>query len=350
MSSTVAFSMEPYRRGTSFNDWYTRMTYFFQVNNVEEKNKLAYFITMSGPVIFAEIRLLYPAGNFEQASLGDIVSKLKNRLDKTDPDMVQRYKFATRVQNPDESTEDFILNLKLQAEFCGFENYKQVAILDRLVAGIRDKNLRQRLLSEEKLTLANAEKLIATWEVARANAGTTDQQNGGQSGLVAALSNSPAQRVGETAARLSKVYQLAGEDRVGGTSSRGNVKSRLGFRPTERWQPAYRGGRRADASNSQTQEGRQGHRQWIRPDYSQMICNFCGVKGHIRKKCFKLKNLHRDAVNLVDSYRPGPSADRHISELLERMNTRNDEEDEDSDSDFHWKRGRNGSQNTDKDL
>ncbi|XP_062557872.1 uncharacterized protein K02A2.6-like [Armigeres subalbatus] len=63
-----------------------------------------------------------------------------------------------------------------------------------------------------------------------------------------------------------------------------------------------------------------------------MICNYCGIKGHIRKKCFKLKNLHRDAVNLVDSYRPGPSADRHISELLERMRTRDDEEAEDSDS------------------
>lgn len=172
MSSSVAFTMEPYRRGASFADWYTRMKYFFRVNQVKDDDKMAYFITMSGPVIFSEIKLLFPAGDFEESSLDDIVAKLKNRLDKTDPDMVQRHKFATRVQNPDESTEDFILNLKLQAEFCGFENYKQIAILDRLVAGIRDKNLRQRLLSEDKLTLPNAEKIIATWEVARANRGS----------------------------------------------------------------------------------------------------------------------------------------------------------------------------------
>lgn len=72
----MAFSMEPYRRGTSFNDWYTRMKYFFRVNDVKEEDKLAYFITISGPIIFAEIKLLYPAGNFEEASLDDIVSKL----------------------------------------------------------------------------------------------------------------------------------------------------------------------------------------------------------------------------------------------------------------------------------
>lgn len=154
----MAFSLEPYRRGTSFNDWFTRLKYFFRVNKIKEDDKMAYFITMSGPVIFTEIKLLFPAGNFEEEALDDIVSKLKNRLDKTDPDLVQRYKFSTRVQNPDESTEDFVLNLKLQAEFCGFENFKQVAILDRLIAGIRDKNLRQRLLSEDKLTLTNAEK------------------------------------------------------------------------------------------------------------------------------------------------------------------------------------------------
>lgn len=121
-----------------------------------------------------EIKLLYPTGNFEEIAFDDLIAKLKNRLDKIDPDLVQRYKFSTRVQQPEETTEDFVLALKLQAEFCGFENFKEVAVLDRIIAGLRDKNLRQRLLSEEKLKLASAEKIIATWEVAKANAGTAE--------------------------------------------------------------------------------------------------------------------------------------------------------------------------------
>ncbi|KXJ82796.1 hypothetical protein RP20_CCG011342 [Aedes albopictus] len=351
MSSSVAFTLEPYRKGTSFNDWFTRMKYFFRVNKIKEEDKMAYFITMSGPVIFAEIKLLYPTGDFEKAALDDIVNKLKNRLDKTDPDLVQRYKFSTRVQNPDETTEDFILNLKLQAEFCGFENFKEVAILDRLIAGIKDKNLRQRLLSEDKLSLANAEKIVTTWEVARANSGTTDHANFGQHGMVAAVNDRANAIQGTAGRKLSQVYNWSMKYQgVGGNASghnnRGPVKSRLGFRPQ-----LNRGGRMAEASNFQSPDGqRRGYRQWPRPDYSNITCNFCGIKGHIRKKCFKLKNLNRDAVNLVDSYRPGPSADRHISELLERMRTNDDDdESEDSDSDMRWKRGNNGAQNSNPD-
>lgn len=73
--------------------------------------------------------------------------------------------------------EDFVLSLKLQAEFCGFNNFKEVAVLDRLIAGIKDKNFRQLLVGEEKLTLANAEKIIATWEIARANAGAAEERS-----------------------------------------------------------------------------------------------------------------------------------------------------------------------------
>lgn len=203
MSTSVAFSIEPYRKGTSFNDWFTRMKYFFSVNKINEEDKKAYFITMRGPFIFAEIKLLYPTGDFEKAPLNVIVSKLKNRLDKTEPDLVQRYKFSTRVQNPDENVEDFVLNLKLQAEFCAFENFKEVAILDRLIAGLSDKKLRQKLLSEDKLALTNAEKIIATWEVARATAGTADQQNLGLPNRVAAVQN---RAQGIAASRLAQVY------------------------------------------------------------------------------------------------------------------------------------------------
>lgn len=77
MSTSVAFSIEPYRKGTSFNDWFTRMKYFFSVNKINEEDKKAYFITMRGPFIFAEIKLLYPTGDFEKAPLNVIVSKLK---------------------------------------------------------------------------------------------------------------------------------------------------------------------------------------------------------------------------------------------------------------------------------
>lgn len=332
--SNIACTMDPYRRGTSFNDWYTRLKYFFKVNKIKDEDRMAYFVTLSGPVMFDEIKLLYPVGNFEEAEFDDLIAKLKNRLDKIDPDLVQRYKFSTRVQNPDETTEDFILSLKLQAEFCAFANFKEVAILDRMIAGLRDKNLRQRLLSEEKLSLANAEKIIATWEIARANSGTAEVHQNGGLNRVEAIDSGSGRQYGSAYGKFSRTLELAskhqGEEvnREAG-NSRGPVKSRLGIKPYDRGQQ-WRGQRSYGQRTDRFWKGEENSERQ-RPDYSQLVCNFCGKNRHIKKKCFKLKNMERDAVNLVDSYRPGPSADRHIAELLERMKT-NDSEEEDSDS------------------
>lgn len=109
--------MEPSRRAVSFNDWYARLKFFYKVNKISDDDKMAYFVTLRGPVMFAEIKLLYPAGNFEEASFDDLISKLKNRFDKTDPDLLQCNKFGIRVQHPGETTEDFVLALKFHAEF-----------------------------------------------------------------------------------------------------------------------------------------------------------------------------------------------------------------------------------------
>ncbi|XP_062558365.1 uncharacterized protein LOC134223232 [Armigeres subalbatus] len=172
--------------------------------------------------------------------------------------------------------------------------------------------------------------------------------------MVAAMNNGPHEPLGVAARRLSQVYSFRGRypslgNNVGEVSNRGPVKNRLGVRPSERLQQTYRGGHGSRNFRHQERQS-DGQRQWPRPDYSQMICNFCGIKGHIRKKCFKLKNLNRDAVNLVESYRPGPSADRHITEMLERMRTKDDDEDEDNDSDMFWKRGSNGPQDAAQDM
>lgn len=298
-SSSIACTVEPYRRGNSFNDWYTRLTYFFKINKIKDEDKMAYFISLSGPTIFEEMKLLYPTGNFEEIPFDDLITKLKNRLDKIDPDLVQRYKFSTRVQQPDENTEDFVLALKLQAEFCGFGDFKETAILDRIIAGLRDKNLRQKLLGEEKLKLAAAEKIIATWEVAKANAGTAEAPRDLPS-LIAAIGNRPKQEYGATFGKLVKALSVANRNQreevnEGASSSRGPVKSRLGFKPYDR--AAQGRGRQQYGSRGRGRRYERYERQ--RPDYSQIFCDFCGVQGHIEKKCYKRINMERDAVNLV---------------------------------------------------
>ncbi|EDS28906.1 conserved hypothetical protein [Culex quinquefasciatus] len=105
----------------------------------------------------------------DKATYADIVSKLKQKLDKTEPDLVQRFRFSQRNQQPDEYNEDFVQAVKMQAEFCGFGAFKNVAIMDRVLAGLLDGNLKENLLKEESLTLDKMDKFITTWNIAKQN-------------------------------------------------------------------------------------------------------------------------------------------------------------------------------------
>ncbi|EDS32166.1 conserved hypothetical protein [Culex quinquefasciatus] len=111
----------------------------------------------------------------DKASYADIVLKLKQKFDKTEPDLVQRFRFSQRNQQPDESNEDFVQSVKLQAEFCGFGAFKDVAIMDRVLAGLLDGNLKENLLKEEGLTLDKMDKFITTWDIAKQNKWSTLQ-------------------------------------------------------------------------------------------------------------------------------------------------------------------------------
>ncbi|XP_062561428.1 uncharacterized protein LOC134227951 [Armigeres subalbatus] len=344
--SNITTTLEPFRKGCSFSDWVDRLRFFFNMNKVPDDAKRDHFITLSGPVIFRELKLLYPNTDLAQIDYTEMVSKLKARLDKTESDLVQRLKFNVRMQQPDESLEDFVLSVKLQAEFCNFENFKEMAVRDRIVAGIRDKALQQRLLNEEKLSLESAEKLIATWEIARNNAINMDF-NSGLDQIAALKANGGS---GTRLQRLAATMELASRSLQNeGRVERGSVKSRLGYSPYKKDQWRNRqwrtnNGQSRQSDNRRWNDGMQmndeGPRRWKSPDYSQMVCDFCKVKGHIKRKCFKLKNMKRDAVNKMNSNESGDNPELYLSELVNRMRTESDSESEVEDS--NWKRVNHG--------
>ena len=72
----------------------------------------------------------------------------------------ERASFNLAHQLADESAEQFITRLHQLAENCEFGDLKNEMIRDRLVIGIRDGQLSERLQMESDLTLQKAEKLV----------------------------------------------------------------------------------------------------------------------------------------------------------------------------------------------
>ena len=107
MAQTLAATIEPYRMGTSFTDWSARLKFLFIVNKIEDsETKKAHFITLGCPIIYLQLKLLYPTRNFDGISYDDLIKKLCERFDKTESDMIQRLRFNTRNQQPNETLQD----------------------------------------------------------------------------------------------------------------------------------------------------------------------------------------------------------------------------------------------------
>ena len=68
----------------------------------------------------------------------------------------ERARFNMRVQEEGESVDSFITDLYTLAEVCVFGDLHDELIRDRIVVGIRDKNLSERLQLESELTLSKA--------------------------------------------------------------------------------------------------------------------------------------------------------------------------------------------------
>lgn len=79
----------------------------------------------------------------------------------------ERHIFNTRNQQPDETIDHYVTDLKLKAKSCEFGTLTESLIKDRIVCGIIDDQTRSRLLREVDLTLPRA------LEICRTNEATT---------------------------------------------------------------------------------------------------------------------------------------------------------------------------------
>ncbi|CAK1554171.1 unnamed protein product [Leptosia nina] len=78
-----------------------------------------------------------------------------------------RYKFFTRVQEDGESIQQYVTALRLISKYCNFACLEEELIKDRIVCGVRNHAIRDRLLRCEDLSLDKAIKICQAEEVSR---------------------------------------------------------------------------------------------------------------------------------------------------------------------------------------
>ena len=96
----------------------------------------------------------------ERKKYAEVMAKVDGFFQIRKNVIYERARFNRGVQQPDESVEQFITKLYHLAEHCEYGELRNEMICDRIVVGIRDSALSERLQLDPELTLEKAKKLV----------------------------------------------------------------------------------------------------------------------------------------------------------------------------------------------
>ncbi|XP_063538098.1 uncharacterized protein LOC134747405 [Cydia strobilella] len=139
-----------------------------ELHKKEEKVKTNILLHVIGP----KCREVYQQFKVKPTTLQALLKEFDDFfLPKTNT-TVERHRFFTREQKPQESAEQYVFELTKMAAKCGFKDLCDDLVKDRLICGIRNTTLRERLLREPDLKLSSALDICRLVEMSQVQAST----------------------------------------------------------------------------------------------------------------------------------------------------------------------------------
>ena len=130
----------------------------------DQINTLMYSMGNSGDDILATLAI-----DDQQATYNQIIVELNKYFQKRRNVVVERARFNRRSQQPGEPIDTFIQDLYRMSEYCEYGTLKDSLIRDRIVVGVVDDNLSDRLQARDDLTLAKAVEMAQQAESRKQN-------------------------------------------------------------------------------------------------------------------------------------------------------------------------------------
>ena len=186
----------------------------------------------------------------DRKKYGKVMEKLDAHFDVRKNVIFERARFNQRNQLDGETAEEYITVLYSLVETCEFGTLKDEMIRDRLVVGIRDRNLAEKMRMDATLTLEKAKKEVRQREAAREQSRhlKVNDSNHGDVGELRKRRPPPRSR--------------------GGSSSH------------------YQQRQRGKGDHKCTRCGRDRHKPGDRCPAKTAVCHKCKKKGHFSSQCF----------------------------------------------------------------
>lgn len=162
------------------------------LDSKSDARKIALLLTVAGPQAIEVFNTFEFATPDDRNKYDEVIEKFQAHCSPRKNTVYERYVFRSRMQQPEETFDCFVTDLKLKAQSCEFGNLRDSMIRDQIVYGIYDKRTRERLLRDAQLTLEEAERQCHASELAQQHAKTFSETGvtaGHDSAKVAVVKN-----------------------------------------------------------------------------------------------------------------------------------------------------------------
>ena len=142
-----------------------RLNHYFIANDVaDEGKKRSILLSACGSSTYKLIRSLVEVGQLATTPYSEITKLVAGYYQPIPSEIVQRYKFNTRVRASGELIATYVAALRELSEYCNYGDKLHEMLRDRLVCGVNHDTIQRKLLAETDLTYEKAYTLAQAIE------------------------------------------------------------------------------------------------------------------------------------------------------------------------------------------
>ena len=153
--------IEEYDEKDSWVEYTERLEQYFVANEITDNGKKqVVLLSVCGTKTYKLIRNLVNPRKPTNKSFSELVNLVKNHLNPRPSSITYRCKFNSRFRQQGETVQQYVAELRNLLEHCEFGDQFEKMLCDRLVCGVNNECIQQRLLAESQLEFKKAMELL----------------------------------------------------------------------------------------------------------------------------------------------------------------------------------------------